>query len=301
MCTLPPTTPADRELITAKFDAQLQSRKAPIAESLPIHNTAIAKWAAVASGLILVAGLACLQIAKWIDPAVKFAEDSPTTASMLLFSGSVAFIVSLAMILVAVIFLCCGAWCETHLREIKNGIYYARWTCSAEEWRAYIDNETADLQGLPFYSAMSASVVGLSAGLLSVLVWPLDTPTSTVYLAMVGVLLGFLAAGWTLGTIIKGLLHKSLDARRATPEAPIIGLTGFYFNRQFHAYRMPGRCLNKLTFRRKGQLYLFEFQFKQQIKNGYCYIDVRIPIPVGKLAEAKRVYKMIKKTAGVEA
>jgi len=31
-----------------------------------------------------------------------------------------------------------------------------------------------------------------------------------------------------------------------------------------------------------------------------CYIDVRIPIPAGKLVEAKRVYWMIKKTAGLE-
>ncbi len=301
MRTLPPTTPSDLELTTAKLDAQLRSRKAPIAEPLPIHNGVIAKWAGVAAGLILVAGLACLQIAKWIDPAVKFSDDAPTTASVLLISGLVVFIVSHSMVLFAVIILYCGTWCETHLREIKKGIYLARWKCTAEEWQTYIDNETAGLQGLPFGSAASASVVGLVAGLVSVCVWPLDTPTSTVYLAVVGILLGFMAAGWTLGTITQVLMQKSLDARRATPEAPIIGLTGFYFNRKFHAYKMPGCWLNMLTFTRKGRLYLFEFQFKQRVKKGYCYLDVRIPIPVAKLAEAKRAYWMIKKTAGVDA
>ena len=301
MRTLPPATPSDLELTNAKLDVQLRSRKAPIAEPLPIHNGNIAKWAGVAAGLTLAAGLACLQIAESIDPAVEFSKDSPTTALVLLISGLVAFIVSFSMVLFAVGILYCGAWCKTHLREIKTGIYYARWTCTAEEWRAYIDNETAGLRGWPSGGAASASVVGLVAALFSVPLWPLDAPTSTVYLAVVGIFLGFMAAGWTLGTIIRVLMQKSLEARRATPEAPIIGLTGFYFNRQFHAYKMPARCLHKLTFRRKGRLYLFEFQFKQRVKRGYCYIDVRIPIPVGKLAEAKRVYRMIQKTAGVDA
>jgi len=301
MRTLPPTTLSDLEHTNAKLDAQLRSRKAPIAEPLPLHNGAIAAWAGVAAGLTLVAGLACLQIAKWIDPAVKFSKDEPTTASVLLSSALVAFILSLSMVLFAVGILYCGEWCNTQLREIKKGIYYARWTCTAEEWRAYIDNETAGLQGWPIASAASALVVGLVAGLFSVRVWPLAAPTSTVYLAIVGIILGFMAAGWTLGTIIKVLMQKSLEARRATPEAPIIGLTGFYFNRQFHAYKMPARCLHTLTFRRKGRLYMFEFQFKQRAKSGYCYIDVSIPIPVGKLAEAKRLYWMIKKTAGGDA
>lgn len=301
MRTMPPTTLSDLQLTTAKLDAQLRSRKAPIAEPLPIYNSVISKWAGVAAVLILVGGLACLQTAKWIDPAVRFSDDAPSTASVLFVSGLVAIIVSLSMVLFAVIVLCCGLWSETHLREIKQGVYLARWTCTAEEWQTYIDNETLDLQRWPFGSAVFFSLVGLVVGFISVCGWPLDAPTSTVYTVSVGIFLGFMATGWALGTIVKLLLQKSLDARRVTPEAPIIGLTGFYFNRQFHAYKMPGRCLNTLKFRRKGRLYLFEFQFKQRIKNGDCYIDVRIPIPAEKLVEAKRVYWMIKKTAGLEA
>jgi len=61
--------------------------------------------------------------------------------------------------------------------------------------------------------------------------------------------------------------------RRASCDArsPNHWTDGFYFTRYFHAYKMPGCCLNTLKFRRKGQLYLFEFQFKQRIKNGLLH------------------------------
>lgn len=299
MLTSPPTTKPDHKLPIEKLEAQLRQRKAPIAEPLPLHNTTVAKWFGVAAGLMFIAGYACFPIARMIDPAAKIFADNGTTASALLICGFITCCLSLAMGMVAMILLLCSAWCQTYLREMKEGIYYARWTCTKEEWQTYVDDEINDLRGWPRAASIFFSIVGLVCGFVSVSAWPVQTPTSTVYLTAVGVFFGFMAAGWIFGKTLQMFQHRSLHARRESPEAPIIGLTGFYFNKQLHVYRMPGRRLHKFKFSQKGELHLFEFQFQQMVENGYDYQDVRIPIPATKLAEAECVYWMIRRSTGL--
>lgn len=303
MLASPPKTKTDLQLANAELDAELQLRKAPLAEPLPQRNNVIAKWLGIAAVLMFAAGFACLPIAKMIDPTAEIIGEKGINASVPFVCTLVAFSLSFTLGLIAVVVLLTCLWFKTHLREIKEGIYYSRWISTEEEWQAYIDHETTNLEFLPWRGAIVTSVVGLTSGLISIFVWPAATPTATVYLTTVGIIFGFATAGWSIGKTSQVVQRISLDARRRTPEAAIIGLSGLYFNKQFHPYKIIGSRLHKFTFLRKGKLYMFEFQFEQTARNrqGYVHFDVRVPIPAAKLAEAKRVYRIIRRSTGVRA
>lgn len=293
-------TKTDFKLTAKELDAQLRLRKAPITERLPLRIVAVAKWIAVTAGLVFIAGCACFPVARMIDPAAEISADAPTTASAILICGAGVCIFCLAMGLFALLIRLAGAWDEMHLREFKQGIYYARWTCSKDEWQDYIDYEIYDLRGWPLACTIFCSFFGLTLGLCSLSSWSAQTPTSTIYLTAVGIFFGFMATGWILGKFIQWCNHKSLSARRGTPEVAIIGLSGFYFNKRFHDFKTIGRRLRKFKFSQQGELHLFEFQFKLRVENGDDYHDVRIPIPATKLREADAVYWMIRCSAGLD-
>lgn len=298
MFTSPRFAKTEAKLHAKKIETQLRRRKAPIVEPLPLHNVATAMWIAVVAGLMSIAGLACFLVARMIDPTAQMFAGRTTPLSTLLFCGFITLVLSLALCLVAVAVLFGGMWCESHLREMKEGKYLARWTCTKDEWRAFVENEIIDLRSWPIATVIFGAFFGFMCGFKSLSAWPVQTPTSTVYSTAVGIFFGFLAAAWILGKIIQVVQHKSLNARRQTPEAAIMGLTGLYFNKQFHAYKMPNYWLHEFRFIQKGELHLFEFQFKQPAERGFNYIDVRIPIPAAKLAEAECVFWMIKRFTG---
>jgi hypothetical protein len=163
----------------------------------------------------------------------------------------------------------------------------AHWTYSENEWRAYAEREHREQVELNRGMFLMIAIIAVIVGVIFVIIEP-DALLSTA-----------IAIGGIIGII--GITAFSVTFYRRAQNRKLLGEVylnrdGVYINRELHTWKSLGCKLESASIDDKylGQTILV-FNYSAPSRTGRDHFSARVPVPLGKEAEAERVLAEIKK------
>lgn len=172
------------------------------------------------------------------------------------------------------------------LDNIVNGEnLLAHWTYTAEEWQKYMEEEIAEFQAEKTRLFIMIAVISAVVGVGFYLFHRDDLIFTLVIFGGLIVLIGFVA-------FLSIILHR-FQNRPGASEA-YISRDGVYISRQFHNWVGMGARLEDARYDEEHHSRpRLEFDYSTPGKDMRYDYNVRVPVPLGKEEEARKILKEV--------
>lgn len=212
---------------------------------------------------------------------------APSVFGMDGFSGGfaisfIAFFIAISGIIAALVYMNRAKALD---RLFKDENLLAHWSYTADEWRQYTETDyKADSKGKwsLFYVV---AVISLAVGLIFLIF--AGEGGVFVFFVMLGLIALIAFVAWFSAR------HAYNQNRKSVGEA-FISREGVFLNRQFHTWKGLAANLDSVAIiEEKGQS-LVAFTYSMPSRVGMEERTVRVPVPVGKEEEARKIAEMLK-------
>jgi hypothetical protein len=161
----------------------------------------------------------------------------------------------------------------------------AHWIYSEHEWRAYAEREHREQVEINRSMFLMITVISIIVGVIFVIVVPDSLASTAITIGGLILIIGFTAFFVTW--------YRRAQNRKFIGEV-YLSRDGVYINRELHTWRGLGGKLEGVSLDDKhlGQAIL-TFDYSAPGKNGRYYYSARVPVPLGREAEAKKLLNEI--------
>ncbi len=163
----------------------------------------------------------------------------------------------------------------------------AHWTYSEHEWRAYAEREHREQVEINRSMFFLITIISIIVGVLFVVAVPDSLLSTSITVGGIIIIIGFTAFFVTW--------YRRAQNRKFLGEV-YLNRDGVYLNRELHTWKSLGARLEGVALddRHLGQAILI-FEYSAPGKNGRYSYSARVPVPLGKEADARRLTAEFKK------